>query len=296
MARIVELYARRLAMGKDSPLGKAAKTTYNSAYGKFAQSVGSPVYGNAVYASLITAGCRTMILDAIASHPIGAKDVAMVATDAVYFVHPHLSIPVSEKLGEWSHKERTNLCLFKPGVYWDDASRRSILAGETPSLKSRGLSARDFGPQIERIDQQFAKWENGVPSDESWPMVQFRTAFSMVTCIQAIQRGDWSLAGFVSSEETRKQSSRPYDKRTSPYYDPEYGVVRTEPRTPEYIHKKADDGLWYAYWDCESLPYTKRIGPDDPFSDESRASMGVTQDGNAYDLIGYAWKDLTNAR
>jgi hypothetical protein len=294
MARIVELYARRLAMGKDSPLGKAAKTTYNSAYGKFAQSVGTPVFGNAIYASLITAGCRTMILDAIASHPIGAKDVAMVATDAVYFVHPHPKLPVSERLGEWSHKERTNLCLFKPGVYWDDASRQSIMAGETPSLKSRGLSARDFGPQIERIDKQFAEWGNGIPSDESWPMVQFRTAFSMVTCLQAIQRNDWGIAGYVSSNETRRQTSTPYDKRTSPYYDEEYRVVRTEPRTPEYIHKKNEQGEWHAYWDCTSSPYTKRIGPDDPFSDESRSVMGMTPDGNAYDLIGYAWKELAS--
>src|SRR5215475_7571950 len=85
MRRVVSLYLRRQAVGKDTPLGKAAKGSYHSMYGKFAQSIGSPIFGNPIYASLITAGCRTMITDAIASHPIGAKDVTMVATDAVYF-------------------------------------------------------------------------------------------------------------------------------------------------------------------------------------------------------------------
>lgn len=296
MRNITDLYLRRLAIGKDSPLGKAAKTTYNSAYGKFAQSVGSPVFGNAVYASLITAGCRTMILDAIATHPIGAKDVAMVATDAVYFIHPHPSLPISTNLGEWSHKGRTNLCLFKPGVYWDNESRRSILAGDTPSLKSRGLSPRDFGPQIESIDQQFAEWNDGVPSNESWPMVQFHTAFSMVSCQQALQRKDWAVAGYVSNDETRRQSSTPYDKRQSPYFDPEYGVIRTKPRTPEYLHRRDENGDYEAYWDCKSLPYEKRIGPDDPFSDDSKAEMGLSPDGYIYELIGHAWKDIADGK
>ena len=294
MARIVDLYLKRLAMGKDSPLGKAAKTTYNSGYGKFAQSIGSPVFGNAIYASLITAGCRTMILDAIATHPKGTQDVAMVATDAVYFIHPHPSLAVSERLGEWSHKERENLCLFKPGVYWDNAGRQSILAGGTPAFKSRGLSARDFGPQIERIDNQFSKWGNGIPSDESWPVVQFHTSFAMVTCLQAIQRNDWGLAGYVSSDDSRMQSSVPWDKRCDPYFDPVYGVVRTTPRTPEYMHTK-EGGEWIAHWDCKSTPYSKRIGPDDPFSDEARAIMGVSPDGYGYDLIGNAWKAIADA-
>lgn len=294
MANIVGLYLRRLAIGKNSPLGKAAKTTYNSAYGKFAQSVGSPVFGNAVYASLITAGCRKMILDAIATHPKGASDVAMVATDAVYFLSEHPTLPVSENLGEWSHKPRTNLCLFKPGVYWDDESRESILAGDTPSLKSRGLSPRDFGPQIERIDKQFARWENGIPGDESWPMVQFVTSFGMVSCLQAIQRNDWSQAGYVSSDNKKSQSSAPWDKRCDPYFDPVLGLIRTLPRTPELAHRKVN-GMWEAFWDCASTPYEKRIGPDDPFSEESRSEMGVTPDGYAYDIIGHAWKEIADA-
>lgn len=296
MARITDLYLRRLAMGKDSPLGKAAKTTYNSAYGKFAQSVGSPIYGNAIYASLITAGCRTMILDAIATHPKGAKNVAMVATDAVYFLTPHPTLPVSENLGEWSHKERENLCLFKPGVYWDDKSRQSILAGDPPSLKSRGLSAKDFGPQIDTIDRQFTRWGNRVPNDGEWPTVRFRTSFGMVTCLQAIQRNDWGLAGYVSSDNPKNQSSVPWDKRCDPYFDPLDCVVRTLPKTPELMHKRlADTGEWVAFWDCTSAPYTKRIGPDDPFSDESRSEMGISPDGYAYDLIGHVWKEIADA-
>jgi hypothetical protein len=294
MRRIGNLYLRRLAVGKDSPLGKAAKTTYNSAYGKFAQSVGHPLFGNPIYASLITAGCRTMILDAIATHPKGAKDVAMVATDAIYFVHEHPGLPVSERLGEWSHKARHNLTLFKPGVYWDDGSRRAVENGEAPALKSRGLSARDFAGQIGRIDQQFREWGGVVPPDESWPLVRFQAAFSMVTCLQAIQRDSWELAGHVSDSEPRMQSSAPWDKRGDPYFDAEYGVMRTVPRTPELVHNKVN-GDWQADWDCTSVPYEKRFGMDDPFSDEYRADMGVTPDGYAYDVIGMAWKELADA-
>lgn len=294
MARITELYLRRLAMGKDSPLGKAAKTTYNSAYGKFAQSVGSPVFGNAIYASLITAGCRTMILDAIATHPIGGMDVAMVATDAVYFLSEHPTLPVSEKLGEWSHKARENLCLFKPGVYWDDKSRQAIVAGEVPSLKSRGLSARDFGPQIERIDALFSEFDERAPGNNEWPLVRFHTSFGMVTCLQAIQRGDWTQAGYVSNDVPKSQSSNPFDKRDHPYLDSVASVIRSLPRVPELSHRKGENG-WEAFWDCASMPYTKRIGPDDPFSDEYRSEMGITPDGYAYDLIGSTWKEIADA-
>jgi hypothetical protein len=86
------LYQPRFGIGKDTPEGKAFKLVYNSVYGKFAQSVGEPVYGNPAYASLITRGCRTRILDAIATHPRRSAAVAMMATGGVYFLTPHPQI------------------------------------------------------------------------------------------------------------------------------------------------------------------------------------------------------------
>src|SRR6185437_10921113 len=78
MRQLEGLYESRLRIGKDTPEGKAFKLVYNSVYGKFAQSEGEPVFANPFYASLITAGCRTQILDAIATHPEGSSAVAMV--------------------------------------------------------------------------------------------------------------------------------------------------------------------------------------------------------------------------
>ena len=153
------LYDNRLAIGKNSSQGKAYKLIYNSDYGKFAQSVGDPVFGNSIYASLTTAGCRTQILDAIATHPEGSKAVAMVATDGVYFLSRHPTLPLSEVLGEWEETEHDNMTLFKPGVYWDDKAREAISRGDSAMFKARGVNARSFSRVLSRIDDQFNSWQ-----------------------------------------------------------------------------------------------------------------------------------------
>src|ERR1700704_5024609 len=158
MAAISDLYLRRLEVGKNTPMGKGARLVYNSDYGKFAQSVGDPIYGNPVYASRITSGCRTQILEAVGTHPDGMSAVCMVATDGVYFMSPHPSLPISSKLGEWDHAEKANLTLFKPGVYWDDATRERIANGKSAAFKARGFKASDFIRQIESVDDTFIAW------------------------------------------------------------------------------------------------------------------------------------------
>jgi hypothetical protein len=130
LAFIGQLYQDRIALGKEgkgSPNGVGKKLIYNSAYGKKAQSVGDPKYGNPIYASLITAGCRWMIFDAIATHPGGANAVLNIATDGIWFAspHPHLELHKT-KLGAWDMTERHNPMLFKPGTYWDDAVREKV--------------------------------------------------------------------------------------------------------------------------------------------------------------------------
>lgn len=290
MRRVISLYLRRQAVGKDTPLGKGAKTSYNSMYGKFAQSVGAPVYGNPIYASLITAGCRTMILDAIASHPIGKKDVTMVATDAVYFRTPHPTLTIGEGLGEWGHKSRRNLCQFKPGVYWDDSARRAIANGDSPHFKARGINARDFGRQLAFADAQFRDLQRGKYWTK-WPRVDFPISFALTTCSQALDRNAWETAGFVSEGEAR-QSSDPRIKRTGLYWDND--VWRTEPHEP-YPHPSWEDETDFTpkWWDVESTPYEKRFGLDDPFSWESKEALGVTPDGNVGDLFSFALKGAT---
>lgn len=283
---MASLYQMRLEVGKDTPIGKGCRLVYNSAYGKFAQSVGQPMFANPIYASLITAGCRTMILNAIATHPGKAHSVLMIATDAVYFTTPHPGLRISSKLGEWDVKEKSNLTLFKPGVYWDDRSRELISQGEEPQFKSRGVNARDLGQKIQSIDNQFREWDiNHQPpkmtlegsSDhpvKGWPTTAFKPAFTMVTALQALRRGDWSLAGHVTQGDNAKevvQSSNPWQKRQNAYYDPEARIYRSHPR------KYGDEAAT-----IESQPYDKRFGqenPDNPFIQETKEQLGITPDG-----------------
>jgi hypothetical protein len=288
MSGIAGLYDKRLAVGKKSPLGKGAKLVYNSGYGKFAQSIGDPIFGNPVYASRITAGCRTRILEAIATHPKGTANACMVATDAVYFLDPHPGLPITPLLGEWEHKGRSNLTLFKPGVYWDDETRGEISAGNNPHFKARGFVARDFVRSIERIDDAFRSWGtlaqegslNGLP--EQWPTVKFRPAFSMTTALQALRQHDWTRAGTVRTDIELEQNADPFTKREGLYQDTYDGRTIYRSRPHFNMIQPEHELEW-----VPSFPYEKRFGMDDPFSEEYKQQLGITQDGNVADIL--AW-------
>jgi hypothetical protein len=247
-AAMEDMYQERLRVVKNSPMGKAAKLVYNSVYGKFAQLVGSPAWASNIYASRITSGCRKMILNAIATHPERSKAVVMIATDGIYFTSEHPTLPVSkDKLGLWEESKHENLTLFKPGVYWDDDTREKITKGEAPQFKSRGVSARKFATQIEKIDAMFSTWNGEFPADEkSWPTVTFNAGFSQVSCKQALIRGKWDTAGDVSTTGKLTQNSFPDSKREWALvesdctledaafrivgeYDQEYKIYRSKP-------------------------------------------------------------------
>jgi hypothetical protein len=187
---IPHIYNARLAAGKNSPQGKALKIVYNSCYGKFAQSIGKPKYSNPIYASLITADCRSKILQAIATHPTRTESLVMVATDGVYFREPHPGLDIDpQRLGAWDETVKHNLTIFMPGVYWDDKSRDAVRSGNLPALKSRGISSRDLAAAIEQLDQEFHHIEQG------WPTMAITTPFSMITATQALAWNRWHDAG-----------------------------------------------------------------------------------------------------
>lgn len=281
---LIGLYEGRQRIGKDTPQGKAYKLVYNSVYGKLAQSLGDPVYANPVYASLITSGCRTMILNAIASHPAKAEAVAMIATDGIYFTspNPELDSHLSDQLGDWSRAEKHDLCCFKPGVYWDDHTRELINAGKTPRFKARGINAQDFARSIATVDSLFDGWNPSRPGDNTWPVVKFSSRFSQTSCLQALQ---WTsgikpdgkregayrkLAGSISTGKTLQQDSKPEVKRNarSIRYDVVNGLWRTEP----WDHKGYP----------ESTPYERRFGTDGEASNWDEYS---TPDGSV--LMGF---------
>lgn len=282
-----DLYQHRLRVGKESVLGKGAKLVYNSGYGKFAQSAGSSPYGNWVYASLITAGCRVMILDAIGSHPQRSEAVLMVATDAVFFDSPHPSLRISTALGEWDHKVRSNLCLFKPGVYWDDKSRAAIRDGSAVGFKARGVNARDFAGHIGKIDRKFLDALDPIPEfreilfqgsdftaygEQPWPSIEFPVAFNLVSAKTALNRGNWAEAGDTQIDVIVKQDSDPQDKRRKPYFDPKKNRLRTQP-----ISLKEKEII--------TEPYQKRYGLEDPFSLDTSEMFGINMDGTTGNLM-----------
>lgn len=265
------LYNERLRVGKNTPEGKAFKLIYNSVYGKFAQSIGNPKYGNSIYASLITSGTRTMILDSIATHPRGTNDLVMVATDGVYFRTPHNRLPLGDDMGLWEEAQKQNLTLFKPGVYWDDNARNRINAGKDPRFKARGISAKAFARSISTIDDTFQRWNNGTSQD--YPAITFTSGFSMITPLQALQRGKWQLAGTLGHEPSElcsgcsgqhlRQDSDPVQKRKGPLY--------------------ADGDIWRSSpWETggpelDSVPYDRAFGQPDP------EEYGITDDGTVLD-------------
>lgn len=293
------LYQMRLDVGKKASLSKAAKLAANSIYGKEAQSVGTPRFANPVYASLITAGCRTMILDAIATHPGGKHNVVMVATDAIFTLDPHPGLIYGTGLGEWECKARESLTLFKPGVYWDDEARDRIHNREPVAFKARGISARDFAHCIAEIDDTFRSWDGNPPpvgdgfdpkereamGETAWPKVTFTSTFAMVTALQALLRNDWASAGAVSSSKSLVQNANPWDKRCNIWYDtsmPGRPIYRSEPHyagTNARYRTVENYSEWENFTEnYSSVPYEKRFGSDDPFSDESTQLHGINPD------------------
>ena len=264
-----DLYSHRLQVGKNTSAGKGAKTIYNSVYGKLAQSIGEPKFANAIYASLITAGCRTMDLNAIATHPEGTSGLLMVATDGVYFRSPHPGLDISAALGDWEETTHENLTLFKPGVYWDDNTRIRLDRNESPAFKARGISAKAFASELASIDNTFRGWTRGSDS-VVYPSVTFSSSFGMITCKQALDRGKWDTAGLVFEPES-VQDSDPYEKRQGGWWDSD--IWRS------YPHETGGPVV-------EATVYDKNFGQPDP------EEFGITDDGT----VQQSWRDILLAQ
>jgi DNA polymerase type B, organellar and viral len=140
------LYAERLRLGK-ATAGYPIKLGLNSLYGKLAQRIGQPVYGNFIHAGLITALTRARLNDAIALAP---SDIVMIATDAIVSLSP-LPLPIGPGLGQWETKSFDNLFVVQPGLYWE--GRR---AGQ--KRKTRGVSTSIFARHMHRFEKRWRQW------------------------------------------------------------------------------------------------------------------------------------------
>jgi hypothetical protein len=285
MEAIRELYEGRLKVGKETPFGKSKKLVYNSAYGKMAQSVGMPKFSNSVYASLITAHCRTMILRAIATHPEKTKAVAMVATDGIVFLSPHPTLDVDgQALGKWDEATHENLSILMPGLYWDDHSRQSIRDGENLKLKSRGVSGKYLAPFIDRFDREWHELHTLITSGPAGtqvpsmaPRISIRVEFGVVSPRLAVARDRWDTCGKVVWDDNRVISANPEGKRGSFYADGP--ILRTGVRMR--VCDRHDVEM-----EC-SLPYANLFGADPlaELADIAERKDYLTQDGTVEDIV-----------
>jgi len=149
-AEVPSVYAQRQRLGKQAA-GIVLKLGLNSLYGKTAQSVGQPRYANYIWAGMITAGCRAMILDAI--RLTGPDHVLMTATDSI-LTDCEVSLPGSseKRLGEWDAASSPNgILIIQPGitVAYDE--------NNIGTYKSRGLGKSEFARYASTAEKAWCK-------------------------------------------------------------------------------------------------------------------------------------------
>lgn len=171
-AEVPKVYRQRRELGS-SEAGEVLKLGLNSLYGKTAQSVGTPKYANYIWAGMITAGCRAMILDAI--RIAGPEHVLMTATDAIVTDCPVILPGSKEKvLGEWDESHAAGgMLIIQPGitVSYDDKG--------TGTYKSRGLGKAEFAKHAGAAEQQWDKLGiYGAFTAESHRFIGIKTALA----------------------------------------------------------------------------------------------------------------------
>jgi hypothetical protein len=137
-----DLFRQRRALGKDKR-GYPLKLGLNSLYGKLAQRVGTPKWGNFIWAGLITAHTRAVLNAAASQSP---SDVIMFATDAI-FSKVRLDLPYGDGLGQWEAKAHERLFIVQPGIYFG-ASRP----------KTRGVPSSLFAEHIPTFERDWRAW------------------------------------------------------------------------------------------------------------------------------------------
>lgn len=273
MREVRDLYNGRLRVGKNTPQGKAKKLVYNSAYGKCAQSIGQPRFSNSIYASLITAGCRTQILDAIATHPTKSASLLMIATDGIVFKEPHPALDIDpERLGAWDEEKYENLSLFMPGLYWHDEARAQIKDGIAPQLKSRGVSAKYLGTVIDRVDKLWREY-NG---NKDIPRISLNIDWALIGAKQAIVRNAWETCGTNVWNAQRWLDGSPFNKRAGfTVGDDTWGGIRSIP----YNERE----------NLETMEYQPRFGLADDEIDPDDIEELVTPDGMVGTIQAHAF-------
>lgn len=238
-----DYYEQRLRLGK-SAKGMVLKLAGNSIYGKLAQSIGYAPWANPVWAGLITAGCRAMLMDAYSQDPDGTF---MLATDGI-FCRKRLDLPISKKLGEWeeTHHPANSMLIVQPGLYF---------CGE--DAKSRGVERGRIYGMRKLFEEKFIQYtvSHGIAHPVPVPVELF------ITARMAMTRGKWQLAGRWEKTE-REIAYEWYPKRAEGLIFWEKPGGQSSARTYAPRGKKGH----------ESTPYARRIGGGLRVASEDRYS------------------------
>jgi hypothetical protein len=249
---VEDMYRERLKLGKDTA-GIPLKLALNSLYGICAQSIGSPEYANPIWASFITAYCRTQIQRFIHSSPWCreetrwcGKDIVMIATDSLVTFNRRDDIPIGSALGEWSEEVHPRgMFLIQPGLYFGSNGKRA---------KTRGVPLAVIEEKEEEFRKAFdrmvktGRFEDG---DVSVPQRLF------VGIRYALQRKNTKLLGqwieFYDPETNKSGKTIRFDWTTKrsvyPVINPRKGMhsyIETFPKTGNPT--------------VETVPYSKDIG------------------------------------
>jgi hypothetical protein len=136
-AFIPEYFAYRDRLKREGSQAQLTiKLGLNSLYGKTAQGVGwgeqKPPYQSYLWAGMITAGTRAMLLDAIRQNP---ETVLWTATDGIVSTEP-LNLDCGDQLGEWEAGTADSVFCVQTGVY-------EVRKDGEITVRSRGFGKRE---------------------------------------------------------------------------------------------------------------------------------------------------------
>jgi DNA polymerase type B, organellar and viral len=140
------IYETRLQLKKKEDISQIAyKLSINSLYGKLAQQTGASIYQNILFASYITANCRSKILEAIFNSD-AVKNTLQISTDGI-FTDKRINVNIGESLGEWEELNYKKAIILGSGVYG--------LYSENSKFAIRGfeVSEGNFNKIYERLEK-----------------------------------------------------------------------------------------------------------------------------------------------
>jgi hypothetical protein len=207
-----EKYEARRSLG-GSTKGYPLKLAINSLYGAMAQRIGRPVWGNFIWAGLVTAITRSTLNEAIAQDP---SSIVMVATDGIYSRKP-LALPLGSGLGQWEAAEYPSIFIVQPGLYWPPKPSGAV-ASAAWKKRTRGVPARFFEACTDDFERvwlehvEHSKAASRITSLTGFPEVQIEvTSFTGLKLAQSRGKpdtaGKWGEAKRrISFDWTRKRS------------------------------------------------------------------------------------------